>query len=207
MSVRCRAPPGPPSDHSQLPRPQRGQAAGGSSRRASARRSRGPLTARRPSRAEHHGACGPGPATRSRRWRSGSVGPPDPPARGCPELVKPELFADIGVRMPHQRGDTDARACSPVRPARLPAADEPPRCAGSDSEPSESQPMPTGRWRVSRFRGAPFAPRTRALPHIRVLHEILQRVGGVSPGNRGSPCAPQRSRLAIVSRFAATSRE
>jgi hypothetical protein len=49
---------------------------------------RGPLTARRPSRvrrpAVRRGACGPEPAMRSRRRRSGSVGPPDP-GRGCPE--------------------------------------------------------------------------------------------------------------------------
>jgi hypothetical protein len=65
-------------------------------------RSRGLLTARRPSRvrrpAAHHGACGPEPAMRSRRWRSGLVGPPGP-GRGCPEPVKPVLLTDIGVCM------------------------------------------------------------------------------------------------------------
>ena len=84
------------------PSAQKGRAAGGSSRRASARSSRGPLTARRPIRvrrpAVRRGACGPEPAMRSRRWRSGSVGPPDP-GRGCPELVKPILLTDIGVCM------------------------------------------------------------------------------------------------------------
>jgi hypothetical protein len=70
--------------------------------RASARSSRGPLTARRPNQvrlpAVHHGACGPEPAMSSRRWRVGSVGPPDP-GRGCPELVKHILLTDIGVGM------------------------------------------------------------------------------------------------------------
>ncbi len=158
-------------------------------RQVSARSSRGPLTARRPSRAVHHGACGPEPAMRSRRWRRGSVGPPDPPARGCPDLVKPEFLADIGVRMPHQRRDTDARACSLVRPARFPAADEPPRCAGSDSEPSESPPMPTGRWRASRSRSG--SSLRAANPSPAPNNPTGRR------GKRGSPCARRaRSRAA-----------
>jgi hypothetical protein len=71
--------------------------------RASARSSRGPLTARRPIRVRRPAvrrgaACCPEPAMRSRRWRSGSVGPPDP-GRGCPEPVKPILLTDIGVCM------------------------------------------------------------------------------------------------------------
>ena len=45
--------------------------------------------------AEH---CGLEPVVRSRRWRSGSVGPPGQ-AHGCPELVKPILLTDIGVCM------------------------------------------------------------------------------------------------------------
>ncbi len=52
--------------------------------------------------AVHHGACCPEPAMHSRRWRSGSVGPPDP-GRGCPELVKPTLITDIGVCMSQHR--------------------------------------------------------------------------------------------------------
>jgi hypothetical protein len=110
------------------PSAQKGRAAGGSSRRASARSSRGPLTARRPIRvrrpAVRRGACGPEPAMRSRRWRSGSVGPPDP-GRGCPELVKPILLTDKGVCMlqqalrvgPPTRHSESAR-CTPSRPQR-----------------------------------------------------------------------------------------
>ncbi len=84
------------------PSSQKGSAASGSSRRASACSSRGPLTARRPIRvrrpAVRRGACGPEPAIRSRRWCSGSVGPPNL-GSGCPELVKPILLTDIGVCM------------------------------------------------------------------------------------------------------------
>jgi hypothetical protein len=84
--------------------------------RASARSSCGPLTARRLIRvrrpAVRRGVCGPGPepAMRSRRWRSGSVGPPDP-GRGCPELVKPILLTDIGVCMWQQGTPKATRAC------------------------------------------------------------------------------------------------
>ena len=40
------------------------------------------------------------PVMRSRRWPSGSVGPPGP-ARRCPDPVKPILLMDIGVCMSH----------------------------------------------------------------------------------------------------------
>jgi hypothetical protein len=56
----------------------KGRTAGGSSKRASARSFRGPLTARcRPNWIQqsvvHHRACGPEPAMRGRRWRNGLV--------------------------------------------------------------------------------------------------------------------------------------
>ncbi len=87
------------------PLAQKGSAAGGSSRRALACSSRrlprpahGPQTHTVRRQAVRCGACSPEPAMRSRRWRSGSVGPPDP-GRGCPKLVKPILLMDIGVCM------------------------------------------------------------------------------------------------------------
>jgi hypothetical protein len=57
---------------------------------------------------------------RSRRWRSGSVGPPDP-GRGCPELVKPILLTDIGICMLQQAARAARAAWAGLRGPRGPA--------------------------------------------------------------------------------------
>jgi hypothetical protein len=188
--LRCHAPPSA----------QQGQAAGGC-RRAAGRRTRPGLRAvnaprelqvesgRRPAAPAARsrpadpvgsggrrrvGACGPEPVNgmRSRRWHSGSVGPPGP-ARGCPELVKTALrvLVDIGACVSQHRaclwairpGNTRAGASQPGRAAGAsesirrevaavcaPAAagQPPPAAAARSSRVKSRQPSPPGRLRV-----------------------------------------------------------
>ncbi len=108
--LRCRA---PPSDHSRLPRPKRAVQPVAPRRRASARSSHGPQTQLGP--AAGGAPRSMRPAMRSRRWRSGSVGPPDP-GRGCPELVKPVLLTDIGACMSRHELTMGRRDLLSLRP-------------------------------------------------------------------------------------------